>query len=1305
MKYTPLIIKNNSSTATGQPKIWNELNNVQIVIKSIPAAAVVNKDGNKNSSTGKIISGIPTPWARATIFKYALQEKTDGKLSQGLKDFYDKIKVEWRSLIAFIALHSEDIKVEKIELNGDVSNPSNFKARLGSMLFEEKGLWDDPTSGLADNPPYIQLVKYKVDKNKYVTIGATSPYTILFTPPKVKSTTLSKFIKRGDWVEPTKCDLNTKELQKIYDTVTYMRDQLGHFNELINNKIKTDDLKLNSASLDTMLKKYQQDLKGHSNGRNIKDFNIFNAPKSFFKAPFDILFNAEAKLYQEDGRFYRKRKEGSKAFKVEDFLAPSKNAVEIIFKTKEGENPIKNTAHLLEIKLKDKDGRPANRYFAIPLSDIGIIFFQNKLDLLLDESTDIKHQLKGTIENSPNGAGKRLKVELTIEYYAEKGKNDKDTTTVERSYDLPKGVKLHEERIIVWPNFVSTEWKKYYLYSDLPHNLKDNEVKAFPLLGTVNDDKSIVLRQDHDILSYIDLEDAGENTNITGVKIPVKNLVNSPNRTLNYEIYESEFPFLGVELRVGSGEQKAAGYLISKSFSKTAKQDELKLEYKEKRTLKEATVGIDFGSNNTCISFSSKADGTQKLVTLYNRRRFFMGSERSDNKNVVANAMELFFFNKSEMTGQLKSMLVAHDTTRLADSINGNSEAVKGGFPIIENNLPISLNKMVDADSKYKLDIKETDVNVIHNMKWSPDPAMNNYKYSFLKTLWLQTNAELYDLQHKPVMLRWAYPAAMGDQLRNNYRIMWKKVANDIKPINISDVIKTEELTEGSAVATYAIKSPATKNAPGGRLAVGIGNMGIGYDVGGSTTDILILIKKDNSTSPVLAKQSSILLAAQYLSKAIKRSSRIQEVLRNFLNSKEIEIYGIEKMNNDTAPYFLNAVFDRLSATELQDLYGYLYMHDEKRLFAIVSYVSGLILYYTGQLAARVILEEDVDVDFISKGIYGKGGNIFNWTTTVMPEQSKAYYQECFFAGLGKTKELDKKIADLKNTSNTSNKASTPTKNIKDLKAELNALENAFKVFPNDAIKQQIEDLQGEITMLEETNNTQDNIDIATLIIKKGVLEKEFNTLKETAKTVKLDAITNRINELQEELKDINSILEKENLKDSNQEKLKGLESIQRVVINSNVEYHTNFKENKSEVSYGLSSDTQINKLDKDEAIPEIVGEEGYTLDGQPLKFTDVITEEHLKSFGGKFKYPKEFKKLEEFTTIYCDFVSKNGMLKVENVTKAVKELSKAHFQGYVQDLPQFSSAKRGATFDFKSPMIILEGMCLLDRVILEELF
>jgi hypothetical protein len=478
--------------------------------------------------------------------------------------------------------------------------------------------------------------------------------------------------------------------------------------------------------------------------------------------------------------------------------------------------------------------------------------------------------------------------------------------------------------------------------------------------------------------------------------------------------------------------------------------------------------------------------------------------------------------------------------------------------------------------------------------------------------------------------------------------------------------------------------------------------MGIGYDVGGSTTDILILIKKNGENSPKLAKQSSILLAAQYLSKAIKKSSRIQDELKNFLKAENIKIHGIDEMNNDTAPYFLNAVFDRLDALQLQRLYKYFYENKEKGLFAIVSYVSGLILYYTGQLAARVILEENITIDFVTKGVYGKGGNIFNWITTVMPEDSKEYYQNCFFAGLGKTVELDKKIEELKIDSDvleTSNNT-----DLSDLKKELEGAEEIYEIdLDNISLKQQIEDLKVKIADFEKVSNPSENIDISSLEIKKEDFEKKLKVWIKNAATV-TDA-NHRINELEKEIEDINAILKVANQKGNKESQLKGLERIQKLIINSEVEYQTNFRENKSEVSFGLSSAEQIKKVTSSEEIPEIVGEEGYQFDKRPLSFTDTITTEHLKEFGGRLEYPDNFIKLEEFAEIYCNFVSKNDLLDVSVIREAVKGLSRAHFQSYVESLPQFATARSSIEFDFKTPMIILEGMCLLDNVILKECF
>jgi hypothetical protein len=1296
MKSTPLVIKSTKNIAPGSLKVWNKYTAATSLIKSIDATAAADKDGKNDGNTSKIISGIPTPWARATIFKYAI-EATDDGLAKGLKDFYDKIKLEWRALLALIALQrSNDIRVKKIILNGDMDNPSDFKARLGSMLFEEERLWKKPNTALAGNHPYIQLIQCKID-DRYVTVGATSPYSIVFTPPQLKSgkDTLTKFIKDDNWIDPIKCDLTQQELQKIYDTVTYIKEKLGKY---------AQDLNIGTSSLESALKEYQKGLLDYKNfgvsGKKIKRNNLFNR-EALFETPFDTLFNAEAKLYERDGRFYKLGQGDQLDFRVEEFLAESKTAVEITFKSGEGEAAIKNTAHLLQVKPKGNKGVPETRYFAVPLSEKGILYFQDKLEDLLDETTG-GHTLKAEIKNSDSG--KRLKVYLQIEFYTGGPNNETDITTVESVLELSSAANLLNERVVVWPNFISNNWNKYYLYSDLPHNLKNDEVRAFPLLGTIDSNNGIQLQSVNSHLKYIESSSPGsEDTNIKEVKIPVKHPDNASSTILKYEIYESELPFVGIELRVGRDESEKAGYLITKNISNTAKDGERKLEFRDIRQLNDGIVGIDFGSNNTCFSYYSTAQSKQKLITLHNRRRFFIGSERSEDGNEVANGMELFFFNKTETFGQLKSMLVAHNKIRLSDSVNSIKEVVRGGFAVMEKNLPISSGKMKNPEFHYDLEINRNPIDTIHNMKWSPDNDLNSYKYSYLKVLWLQINAELYLEEHKPRILRWAYPSAMSNSMKNLYEILWCEVVQKVKPISPQDGDKfeIESLTEGTAVATYAIQSPASEEDPGGRLAVGTGTMGIGYDVGGSTTDILILINKKGVTSPMLAKQSSILLAAQYLSKAIKKSTRIQGILKDFLRSENIKVFGIEKMNSDNAPYFLNAVFDRLTVDQLKSMYRYFYTKNEKGIFAIVAYVSGLISYYTGQLAARVIKEENIAIDYITKGIYGKGGNIFNWITTVMGDDGTKYYKDCFFAGLGKTIDLDKSIKDLEG------KLEDSADDLNTLINKSNTLQEVYKYSPSEILLQKINDLKSKITTLEIEPESSKTKNIPVLKERAKVIEGKLVNLKkgiEMLDSENEDSSPQKstVKEFEQELVNIKTILDAPDTS-SDKDELEKLKRIRDVRINSNVKYQTNPKENKAEVSYGLSMDKQIEKVHNNAEIPEIIGEEGYKYDGKLLNFTDEITEKHLKSFGGQFEYPNEFKKLEEFTDIYCQFVATNRLLDVSIIKKAVKDLSKDYFHAYVESLPQFKTAQDNSEFDFKSPMIILEGMCLLDNVILKE--
>ena len=401
-----------------------------------------------------------------------------------------------------------------------------------------------------------------------------------------------------------------------------------------------------------------------------------------------------------------------------------------------------------------------------------------------------------------------------------------------------------------------------------------------------------------------------------------------------------------------------------------------------------------------------------------------MGSDKEVGKfDEDAKPYELFFIQKERSKGQIKSMLVAHDTNRLKDQANDRKHEVRGGIPLFEKNLPIRGIPTNNASTNYEIQIGNQSALVKYNMKWDNDQIENDYKYAFLKTLWLQINAELFEQGFKPTKLKWAYPGAMSRTIQGKYTTLWADVTDSVTPIYSdgspvkldanNDIAKT---TEGKAVACYATTN--NRNMPGGGLTPAQQVLAIGYDVGGSTTDILMLLEsaETGENEFTLAKESSILVAAHSISDAAKRSSKIRDTLKRFLSYKKIHIYGIENINEDTAAYFLNAVFDRLDKHELQSLYRYFHTYDCTEVFAIASYVCGLILYYTGQLAARVIEKQGLTIDRFDKGFYGKGGNIFNWIITVMPEAGRAYYEECFMAGIDKENrvaELSKEKAEL----------------------------------------------------------------------------------------------------------------------------------------------------------------------------------------------------------------------------------------------------------------------------------------------------
>lgn len=1196
----PLVITTKKAHAAGSEYIWNKLQNPEVFIRDIVTQEV---NIENSEELNKLISGIPTPLARPAMFKYAINYVGHaGDELTGLMSFYKTLQDEWKGLIACIALDNQPISIEKISLNysdgKNVEETINLyepKGSIGNMLFEDKSMWCDQQELLDSTKkvsPFIYIIRYNG-----TIIGATSPESLLFTAPVYNITTAKGFYSSltKKFTNPLKANLSKEDVEKLYVYVKHINSSLNTFlGQFIRKK---PDVQKVSVFLNTWLSEiisFARD-KGYE-----LDVNAIVPNLNKFKAPFDKLFNFKTTLYGYGGRISADIStlhlpDGIEPVEVELaelLLNPDTSTVsEIVFD--DNTDAANSGVHMLKA-ISDR----GDRYFTLPLSEKGLAIFQDEIDGLLKIGGDVKSNLTSIYDM----ASKTLKVTLQVDV------ND-NTTSFTKSYKEP--VEFEGQKIICWPDFISKIWNKYYLYSEVPHN--SPELKAMPLRADKNDFRLIAEAKDG-------------NYQFKKIAVNGKKLVPNDNAEIviefdinklgssdfKYEIYESDDPFKGVEFQFKT---KPSGYLVFKSVS-SGNPNTLKDYRNVKANLSPVRVGFDFGSNNTCISYA-EIDGQPKLIEYKNRRKFLLGVDIPHNTKLAAAPNEVFFFqNEDTQSNQIKSMVMIHDERRLKDiELDPKitlSKEVKGGFPVFEKNIPIDLSE----ESTYTTRFANQPSYIKFNMKWSSDDKENAYKQGLLKSLYLKTYAELLEKEKFPESLVWAYPSSMNKQILLKYGKLWNEVGqlNPLKaPPNSGFEFKNAKVAQFLGTIGNNAKGDSVFSGFGSNKPFGPGNSGstkpetlelkaqteaasvckhalgvgfeagargliIGFDIGGSTTDILCIATKKDKCSPnadefkdTLIKQSSIKFAAGKLADATKRSIKFQEVLKSFCRKKELYIHGItvppEKLNSNTTSYYYNLIVDRLSREEdLNEFYHNL-AADCPELFTINSYMTGLIMYYAGQLAYKIKLtQEENPSDYLGSfdqvmiGCFGKGGRMFDWLRAVNEQTATMYYQTCFAAGYG-------------------NKAQDHINN--------------FQIIPSDR----------------------------------------------------------------------------------------------------------NYV--KAEVSFGLSSYKEINTTA--DQITELIGEDGYTYNGAYVDIMAPVEPKFMQHFGNQFSTPRDgFKRFYEFARIFYSFTHEYFGFSLATLEADINNMK---LKSYIENIPEYLLAKRSQEFDFEAPVIILEGMCFLDTVLLEKLF
>jgi hypothetical protein len=761
----------------------------------------------KDTSKPKIanaVSGMPTVFARANLFTNALLTGNTEAKNFGMNQFYAQLLDEWKGFIAAFVLEDNKSlwKVKRVCLNysdGDgtintTKNPYEPKGAFGNSLFNRKQLWEDPSQiNSVDRipKPFIDIIYFNGK-----VVGGTSPESLVFTSPgyefqgeDLKKAFISETEKKFTDPLNDADKLSPQKLSELYNYLTKLGQKYKSFFDKYEQSRKLFP-SLVYERVSDVINSWQKEIFEHAEKNNIELLPSAKPEVTFFELdPFKSLFNAinayyanfQGSIFTEDDT----RDSECIEFKLEELLLDPQN-------TEIARIAVDNVDNLPINLLKDQK---TGAFFTIPLSPLGLKIFQRegKLEELIGIQSRKNSSLL-TVESKPNSSGKPT-LDVTLNLKKDDG-TDLPPWTV--SYNIAiKTVDPYEtNQLAVWPNFASSYWKKYYLYSEMPHD-QPTGWQVYPIVGNINNTDNVVELIDKELALKLGIKKILPENDYDFVRIAEKTEYNDEIgkilvgniKTLSnfkYEIYESNKPFRGIELR-NSG--KSSGYIFLKYSGDQSNNAHIQF-IKDKRP-EGCRVGIDFGSNNTCVAFDNS--GNSELLTFNNRRISFFKSddEQNDtNKSLPADTFEMLFFQNEQIdSNKVKSVLTIHDQSRMVNT--GKSvedlyaEVVKGGFTLYEKNV----NVIDSTDSMHIVEIprlKDQKVNIVHSMKWKEKDA--NHKIAFLKNLLLQTYAELFaGITGKtlfPNEVFWAYPAAMSDSRVQEYRnAVWTKL-KDCNPLN-----------------------------------------------------------------------------------------------------------------------------------------------------------------------------------------------------------------------------------------------------------------------------------------------------------------------------------------------------------------------------------------------------------------------------------------------------------------------------------------------------------------------------------------
>lgn len=1093
---------------------WTTLANTTVFINNI----IINELA-EDANVGKLVSGIPSAFARVDLFKTAISHLASGgdadSESNNLLGYYAQLVDEWYGFIAAIALDYAHITVRRIDLaysEGNRIDKTSPKPALDQIvnIYEPKGAFGNMLLGRAsrwreqgenqnqENPPFINVIKYREQ-----VVGATAPESLLFTSTGYKCEPSPErpwvSAKTGKFCNPLNYPMTAQQLASLYAYVGHILSGLPQAEEYYSNLGINERVDYSTVRL--LLEKWKKAIEAKAADKGYDLTNASIPPVSAaFTEPFKHLFCYQDSLYGREGVISDAFIEGSIKFDPKTLLLDERAHIARLDLKLRPEELKDLPVLVLTAAIK---GTNEKAYFALPLSAGGLnVFGKNVAALVGMQQNDIKSSLKATFD--PSVRTGNLEVELTLVTISGTRRQFRKVYTSDGE--------IKNKDILIWPNFISPMWDAYFMYSELPHNGKSQTYRAYPFVGKIEDGYFRIAVDETG--SPILLCKEGQITvgqDVATAKLLVRSTDAVADNAYKYEIYRSNVPFKGVRLQSPTGDE--GGYLLINYSSAQGKTDlphDWMLPGSNNMTFSDVRLGIDFGSTNTSIAYSNNTLGEQAFI-FSNQRVSLMGREMPGMPTPPPTESQIFFFpgkGTEVPSNAINSVLTLHDNRRLPDLANGetlkmrNEQEVIGGFPCFAENLPF-----INSDNK-TISLRYPcvgEVTQIHNMKWEDTDDDIAHKSAFLRTLMLQVYANLFEKGLLPKSVKWSYPSSMAGQLLYSYQQIWDSLRNispliidgQRKDLEISRYTDTRsfgsEMGEGAfgaaadeadssfsgnsfnggggfdsgsgfsngfggggfeggfntpapkAEAKTAEQAPAddlmpddpnaeVRYEPEPMYADGVAQASLSeaesvanfiskkygdeenvlnlcFDVGGSTTDISALFYLCGNVTMV--KQNSVRFAAQRVSQAVGRFPSFKRVLTEICQQYGIKMVGLN-MGNDTygpqtASYFFNQIVNKLKENQLEDFYRKIAAYCPQ-LMCVNMYVTGLLMYYAGQIAHKLIddLKRTPDTEWEAKTrpnvrvtFAGKGSRLFQWLSTINPGAANQYYGGMFVRGYG----------------------------------------------------------------------------------------------------------------------------------------------------------------------------------------------------------------------------------------------------------------------------------------------------------------